>query len=211
MIARWFLFLSLTVPAATAGDLLHDDFSRFPPGWLTSPVGELNGAIQEYHYLAHRGVPLGPWENAICYQDAWVAGDENGKPYVEEQLDSTSKQWTNPLFITGDPEWSDYTVEVKVKPLAAADMAGVAFRYHTNRHYYLFALTGGNQARLALHLPLEPKLRVHGWKELGKAEFRYETTRYYTLKVENDGAKIRAYIDGKLLIETSDGEILKGK
>ena len=47
-------------------------------------------------------------------------------------------------------------------------MAGVVFRYHTNRHYYLFALTGGNKARLAVHLPLEPSLRVHAWRELGK-------------------------------------------
>ncbi len=197
--------------AACGGELFRDDFSRFPPGWLSSPVGDLNGAIQEYHYLAHRGVPLGPWENAICYQDAWVAGDERGHPYLEEQLDSTSKQWTNPLFVTGDPEWSDYTVEVKVKPLATPDMAGVVFRYHTNRHYYLFGLSGGKRVYVALHLPIEPKLRVHGWKELGSADFAYDPSRYYTLKVENDGPRIRAYVDGKLLIEASDGEIGKGK
>ena len=50
---------------ASAAELFRDDFSRFPPGWLTSPVGALNAAIQEYHYLPHRGVPLGPWSNAI--------------------------------------------------------------------------------------------------------------------------------------------------
>jgi len=27
----------------------------------------LSGAIQEYHHLPHRGVPLGPWANAICH------------------------------------------------------------------------------------------------------------------------------------------------
>ena len=53
--------------------------------------------------------------------------------------------WTNPLFITGDPEWDDYTVEVKVRPLSLDDMAGVVFRYHTNRHYYLFASDGRQQ------------------------------------------------------------------
>ena len=59
----------------------------------------------------------------------------------------------NPLFITGDPEWEDYTVEVQVRPLSLDDMAGVVFRYHTNRHYYLFALTDGKTARLAVRLP----------------------------------------------------------
>jgi hypothetical protein len=147
-----------------AADLFRDDFSRFPPGWLTSPIGQLNAAIQEYHYLPHRGVPLGPWANAICHIDAWVAGDEDGKSYLEQHLTQDARQFATPLFITGDTEWSDYAVEVKVKPLVFDDYAGLVFRYHTNRHYYLFALTGGKRARLALHLPLEKGFRVRDWR-----------------------------------------------
>src|SRR5436305_13361477 len=86
---------------AFAADLFRDDFSHFPPGWLTSPVGTLNPAIQEYHYLPNRGVPLGPWANAITHLDAWVIGDENGHSYLEEQLDSTTHQWAYPIFLTG--------------------------------------------------------------------------------------------------------------
>src|SRR5579872_7021359 len=94
-----FLFaLLFSVAAASGADLFRDDFSRFPPGWLTSPVGTLNGAIQEYHYLPNRGVPLGPWSNAINYLDAWVVSSEEGHPYLEEQLDSTAHQWTYPIF-----------------------------------------------------------------------------------------------------------------
>ena len=150
-----FLFASSIVIFAAANtfaaDLFRDDFSRFPPGWLTTPVGTLNPATQEYHYLPHRGVPLGPWANAIAHMDAWVIGDEDGHPYLEEHLDSTSKQWSYPIFLTGEPEWADYNVEVKVKPLNRVDSAGVAFRYRTNRNYYYFALTGGNKATLRLH------------------------------------------------------------
>src|SRR6185436_19349082 len=147
-------FLIFLLPC-TGADLFRDDFSRFPPGWLTSPVGTLNAAIQEYHYLPHRGVPLGPWFNAICHLDAWVVGDEDGRPYLEQHTVHPLPQIMNPMFMTGDPEWSDYAVEVKVKPLSFADMVGVVFRYRTNRHYYLFALTGGKQARLVVRLPLE--------------------------------------------------------
>ena len=67
------------------------------------------------------------------------------------------------------------------------------------------------KARLALHLPLEKALRVRQWRELGSADFSYDTTRYYQLRVENEGARIRAYVDGKLIIEASDAEIHKGK
>jgi hypothetical protein len=202
---------ALCASAAFAGDLFRDDFSRYPPGWLTSPVGTLNAAIQEYHYLPHRGVPLDPWESPIAHLDSWIVSDEQGRPYLEEQLDSTSRQWSPPLFITGDPEWSNYTVEVSLKPLSLSESAGVVFRYHTNRHYYLFSLGDGKTARLLRHEVLEPRLRVPGWKQLASAPFTYDTTRYYRLRVENAGPRMRAYLDGKLVLEASDSEILRGK
>jgi hypothetical protein len=210
--------LLITLAAVTQAqapvDLFRDDFSRYPPGLLSEPLGRLNPAIQEYHYLAHRGVPTGPWANAICYLDAWAAGDEDGRPYLEQHLPpGDSRMMTrlfSPLFVTGDPEWADYTVEVAVRPLSLEDMAGIVFRYHTNRHHYLFSLQGGKQARLALRLPLEEKYRVAAWRELGTADFVYDTDRYYTLKVECRGAAIRASIDDRLILTAEDGEISSG-
>jgi rhamnogalacturonan endolyase len=197
--------------AVNADEIFRDDFSAFPPGWLTRPVGQLNAAIQEYHYLPHRGVPLGPWANAICHLDAWAIGEEEGKGYLEQHTVNDQSRLMNPIFVTGEPAWVSYTVEVAVRPLSVDDMAGVVFRYHTNRHYYLFALTGGNRARLALRLPLEKTFRVAEWRELGSAEFPYDTTRYYHLRVENDASRIRAFIDDKLILEAEDPELIHGK
>ncbi len=205
------IFGLAAIMAARGADLFRDDFSSFPPGWLITPVGLLNGAIQEYHYVANRGVPLGPWSNAICHLDGWVVGDEGSKPYLEQHLTRTANQFTNAIFITGEPEWSDYTVEAKVKPLRLDGMAGIVFRYHTNRHYYVFALEGGNKARIALHLPVEDTFRVPKWRELASATFLHNAQHYYALRVENEGARIRGYIDGKLVVEASDSDMLKGK
>ena len=77
--------------AAFGAELFHDDFSHFPPGRLSGPIGELNGAIQEYHYLAHRGVPLDPWASAICYLDSWLVSDEDGKSYLEQHLTADAR------------------------------------------------------------------------------------------------------------------------
>ncbi len=205
-----FLLLSASVPAA---ELFRDDFSRFPPGWLSEPVGQLNGAIQEYHYLPHRGVPTAPWENAIVHDDSWVVSDEDGTPYVEQHkaAGKSTTDWFLPLFITGDPAWHSYTVEVQVKPLGTKDFAGVAFRYETNRHFYTFGLRGGKEAVLRLRLPIDKEFRKGNWKELAAAAFPYDTRRYYSLKVENDGPRIRAFIDGKLILEASDSEIPSGR
>jgi hypothetical protein len=195
----------------SAGELFRDDFSSFPPGWLTRPVGQLNAAIQEYHYLPHRGVPLGPWANAICHLDAWAVGEENGNAYLEQHTVNDQSRLMSPIFLTGDPEWADYTVETLVRPLSIDDMAGIVFRYHTNRHFYMFVLTGGNRARLALRLPLEETFRVANWRELGTAPFPYDTTRNYRLRVENEGSRIRASIDGQLILTADDKELVQGK
>jgi len=206
-----FLSFFLLVAAAQGGELFRDDFSKFPAGMLMAPIGQMGGAIQEYHYLAHRGVPLGPWANSLCHVDAWLVGDEHGKPFLEQTLVSDRPKQANIVFVTGDAEWDEYTVEVKVKPLLRTEMAGVVFRYQTNRHYYLFSLSGGNVARVAVYQPIEKQFRIIESRELGRAEFPYDTRTYYALKVENEGPKIRAYIDGKLVISAEDSEILKGK
>ncbi len=204
------IVLAALLPAQTA-ELFRDDFAGFPPGWLSSPVGVLNPAIQAYHYLPHRGVPLGRWANAICHLDAWAIGDEDGKPYLEQMTINYQKSAMNPIFLTGEPEWADYTVQVKVKPLNLSDMVGLVFRYRTNRYYYLFALTGGRRARLALRLPIDKGLREADWRELAGADFTYDPKHYYTLKVENSGPRMRAYIDGVQVLEASAPEILAGK
>ena len=90
-------------------------------------------------------------------------------------------------------------------------MAGVAFRYHTNRHYYLFSLEDGKKVRLRLRLPRREEDARGPVARTGHADFTYDSTQYYTLKVENDGPRMKAYVDGKLLIEATDNEILKGK
>ncbi len=142
--------------SARGGELFRDDFSGFPAGWLTRPIGQLNGAIQEYHYLPHRGVPLGPWANAICHLDAWAVGDEEGKPYLEQHTVNDLAGLMSPLFVTGDPEWERYSLSVKVRPLSLDDMAGLVFRCHTNRHHYRFELARGKTARLAW-IPIQKK------------------------------------------------------
>ncbi len=203
--------LILLPAAALAADLFRDDFSRFPPGLLSQPMGQLNGAIQEYHHIEHRGVRTHPWRNPIVHLDSWAVSDEDGRPYIEQHQVNVDTGRTTPLFVTGDEEWGDYSVEVSVKPLSLADLAGLAFRYHTSRHYYLFALGGGKEALLLVRQPIEKELRKAEWRQLAAAPFRYDTRRYYRLRVANDGPRMRAFVDGRQVLEATDGEILKGQ
>ena len=67
-------------------ELFSDDFSRFPPGVLSAPIGQLNGAIQEYHYIEHRGVRTYPWRNPIVHLDSWAAGDEGERARTSSSI-----------------------------------------------------------------------------------------------------------------------------
>jgi rhamnogalacturonan endolyase len=208
---RCVILILVLTGAAVGADLFRDDFSRFPPGLLWQPIGQLNGAIQEYHYIEHRGIHTYPWRNPIVHLDSWAVSDEEGKPYIEQHLVNPDPGRTTPLFVTGDEEWGDYTVEVSVKPLSLADLAGLAFRYRTSRHYYLFALRGGDEAVLLVRNPVEKEFRNADWRLLAAARFPYGVKRYYRLRVENEGPRIRALIDGKPILGASDSELLKGE
>ncbi|MGH9629440.1 MAG: hypothetical protein ACRD7E_14055, partial [Bryobacteraceae bacterium] len=203
--------LILMAAAGWAADLFRDNFSGYPPGLLSQPLGQLNGAIQEYHYIEHRGVRTHPWRNPIVHLDSWVISDEEGKPYLEQHQVNESPGRTTPLFVTGDAEWGDYTVAASVRPLSLSDLAGVVFRYHTSRHYYLFALRNGKEAVLLVRTPIEKELRNAEWRQIAAAPFEYDVRHYYRLEVENKGPAIRASIDGKQVLNGSDGEILKGQ
>src|SRR5688572_6894204 len=161
--------------APSGDELFRDDFSRFPIGMLSAPLGLINPAIQEYHWLEKRGVSLDPWENAIIYLDPWTVGEEDGKPYLEMHLSSSNRYMETsllaPSFITGDVEWRDCTVEALVRPLSFDETAGLVFRYQTNRHQYIFVMEKGKQVRLAVRQRIEPRFCRVGVKDLGSADF----------------------------------------
>jgi hypothetical protein len=191
-------------------ELFKDDFSRFPPGMLSAPLGLLNGAIQEYHYLEHRGVATHPWRNPIVHLDSWAAGDEADGPYLEQHAVNLEPDRVTPLFVTGDPEWRDYRVELSVRPLSLDKEAGLVVRYRTSRHYYRLALEGGTQLRLAIRLPIDQQFRVAAWRELASVPFPYDTKTWYRLEATVEGDRLRASVDGRPLIDVRDRELTEG-
>jgi rhamnogalacturonan endolyase len=193
-------------------ELFADDFSRFPPGVLSAPIGQLNGAIQEYHYIEHRGVRTFPWRNPIVHLDSWAAGDESGAattPYLEQHLINDDLRFA-PLFVTGDREWRDYRVEVSVRPLSLVKEAGLAFRYRTSRHYYRLALEQGTHLRLAVRLPFDEAFRVSAWRQIATVPFAYDTMTWYRLEAHAEGDRLRASVDGRQLIDVRDKELTGG-
>jgi rhamnogalacturonan endolyase len=203
---------SSAAAAATGGwsEFFHDDFSKLPDGWLTEPIGQLNSAIQENHWIAARACPHGAWSNGVADLDSWFVSSEDGASYMQQQIDHP-RVGAKSVLITGDDDWGDYAVEALVKPLALDGTAGIAFRYHTNREYYAFQLVDGATAQFAIQHPIAAKLRVADWETIASAPFAYNVERYYKLRVEAQGSQLRAFIDSNKVLEISDDKLPMGK
>ena len=191
-------------------ELFKDDFSRFPPGVLSAPVGLLNGAIQEYHYLEHRGVPTYPWRNPIVHLDSWAAGDEADGPYLEQHTVNLEPERVIPLFVTGDPEWRDYRVEVSVKPLSSGEGSGAGGALPHVPPLLPAGARGGTRLRLAARLPFDEQFRVAAWREVASVPFPYDTKTWYRLEAAVEGDRLRASVDGRPLIDVRDRELAGG-
>ena len=180
--------------------LFFDDFAKLPAGWLSRPVMQFNAAIQEYHWL-DRGPSVLPWANAIGHLDSWIAGDEDGTPYVEQHAINDLAAQMTPTFVVGEPEWRDYVVEAKVRPLSFADMVGLVFDFQTTRDHAIFALHGGTEGQLRLRLPVDKAFRTADWKELGRGPVSYDTRTYLNIRIDTRGGRTRAFVNDALIVE----------
>jgi hypothetical protein len=200
-------------PAASeTPELLQDDFSSFPSGWLTRPFHGFQTAIQENHWVDPRAHKLGAWSNGVPDQDAWLVSREaaTGKAYMMQQFYHLPNE-VSAVLIAGEDEWADYTFQALVKPLVFDGVAGIAFRYQNNLQYYVLGLAGGDTVLVNVQHLITDKFRRANWETVASAPFHYTTQQYYLLKVENEGPNIRAYVDGNKVLEVSNATDAAGK
>ena len=183
-------------------DLFRDDFSRFPPGWLTRPVGQLNGAIQEYHYLPHRGVPLGPWANAICHLDAWAVGEEEGKPYLEQHTVNDQSATDEPDLLDRRPRVGGLHASRSACGRSPSTIWPASSSAITPIGITTCSRSTDGKTRPPGAAPAARKDVPRGG--LARARHRPLSVRHHAVlppAVENEGRKIRAFIDGKLILD----------
>ena len=90
----------------------------------------------------------------------------------------------------GDENWSDYTLTLKARKLSGAEGFMVVFGRNSNERYW-WNLGGWGNTQHAIEFNQTPVGRpVRG---------QIETNRWYDVKVELLGRRIRCYLDGELL------------
>jgi ADP-ribosylglycohydrolase len=146
--------------------------------------------------LTRPGDGKNPTDPPLVWRRAWVDG-----------LDLWEKFWPEPyrliqnsgrgLLMQGTREWRDYEVAATITPVLMAK-GGIGIRAQGMRRYYALLLCDGNKARLIKALD--------GDQILAETDFRWREDESYGLRLQAEGAELRAWIDGKLLFSVGDGE-----
>jgi hypothetical protein len=180
---------------------------QVPPGAPVAQVGleilspvAVSGSLY-LDYLTWDGVPkvdfVPPSWGGEAWRKAWVNGvdhwDSWGEPYRLIQDEGTG------LLIHGCREWRDYSVEADVTPHMAA-AAGLAACVQGIRRYYALLLDPAGKLRLVKALD--------GETILAEKPFPWQYGQTLLLRLEVQGAHLRAWVDGELAFDTLDSSPL---
>jgi hypothetical protein len=99
------------------------------------------------------------------------------------------------LLLQGTRDWTDYAAAAELKS-ESARAVGIAVRVQGMKRYYALLLCAGNKVRLVKALD--------GETALAEADFAWESTRSYALRLSVEGNRLRGWVDGQLVVEASD-------
>jgi alpha-L-arabinofuranosidase len=104
--------------------------------------------------------------------------------------------------LAGDPSWGSYTVNVRARKLGGGE--GFILLWHSadGDNYRWWNLGGWGNSVSRCEVSENGGRDAYG----PSVPFTVETGRWYDLKLEVDGHRARGYVDGKLVMEATDGQ-----
>ena len=170
-------------------------------------------------YVPKGAIGVGTWGTQSEYKDIKVT--RNGTTLFQSDFAKGTQGWTlrggawtnhdgalaqtssdtDVRATAGDPSWTDYTYELKARKIGGAEGFLILFHVVSDDRYVWFNVGGWNNTRTALE-----RAENGAKSEFGQSTTNaIETGRWYQVKVEVQGRDIKCYLDGKLLIQATDG------
>lgn len=116
-----------------------------------------------------------------------------GGAYRQMSLD------TDLRTVAGDPNWGDYTLSLKARKLGGSEGFLIMFHVRDDDNWLWWNIGGWGNQRHAIEKCAGGKSELSGSVPGG-----VETGKWYDIKVELAGARIRCYLDGKLIHDAED-------
>jgi len=182
--------------------LFSEDFSSFPVGQLPCDYS----ALGEYHCVVPEGC-LGPWVEMTTHHSwrrslGWNIGEDRGCRHLEHVA---VRDAVPSMLAAGDPLWGDLVLDVELQVLARERSAGAAFRLRNSQEYYALLFDGEGTASL-VKATLDDRLSV-----LASSALPPSGRGVHAARVQAEGSRIKAVIDGQTVLSAEDGEYERGR
>ena len=100
----------------------------------------------------------------------------------------------------GDTNWSQYAYTLKARKIAGAEGFLIMFHVRDDRNFYWWNIGGWGNSRHAIEHAVNGAKSIVGNEVPG----RIETGRWYDIRIEVDGSRIKCYLDGRLIHDVED-------
>jgi len=103
----------------------------------------------------------------------------------------------------GDAEWTDYTLSLKARKLGGSEGFLIMFHVKDDNNWFWWNLGGWGNVRHAIE-----KCSGGGKSIIGpQVPGSIDTGRWYDIRIELKGSRIKCYLDGELITEAVDSEL----
>ena len=174
--------------------------------------------VPQKDIAARGGIGLGTWLTTAEYRNVRVK--QGDKVLLEDNFGAGPNKWRtvrgdwkvqdgafrqsnageNMRALAGDASWTDYTLELQARKISGQEGFMVMFHTLDDNNFYWWNLGGWGNQRHAIEKSVGGSKSTIGNEVNGNIE----TGRWYDIKIELEGSRIRCYLDGKLIHDIQD-------
>lgn len=166
--------------------------------------------------MPHGGIGVGSWHTLAEYADISVTAPD-GHVLLKADLNEKTSDWRftggdwrlsgnairpeegdgETWAIAGDPNWTDYTIRLRARKLAGREGFIVLFRAVDGANYRWWNVGGWGNTLARCEVSDGGGRDAYG----PGIPFAVETGRWYDLRLEVSGRRVRGFVDGKLVTD----------
>ena len=168
--------------------------------------------------VARGAIGLGTWMTQAEYRDVKVTS--NGQTLFADDFTQGANRWRvvrggwqvvdgsyrqgdmgpDMRAVAGERDWQDYTLTLRARKISGMEGFLIMFRVRDDDNWYWWNLGGWQNTKHAV------ERCVAGGKSIVSDEVpgRIETGRWYDIRIDVQGSRIRCYLDGQLVHDFED-------
>ena len=169
----------------------------------------------------HGSIGVGSYHTQVQYKDITVTAPDghnlltadltedthdwrsnDGGPWtLQDQTIAPSAPDAESWATTGDPNWADYTIHLKARKLGGPEGFIVLFHAQNASQYRWWNVGGWGNTLARCEVTHDGTRAPDGPGQ----PFTVETGRWYDLRLEVTGNRVRGFVDGKLVTDATEG------